>query len=310
MGDEILEEFMAHFEEEKRKEQPDYSITVYCDDHLGVKMRLAQAWTIAEWSDTGVDSNTNPIWICPKDDCVRSYEPRYWGYHSNDGKMGSRVQVDTPKQRRGNHSGLPFMYIGKVGEGRRYLCPLYKCNEQGEEVSAFVVDEEVEAPTEEAANQKRAERQHAEEMLVFQEFAIASGLNIDPGSAENREPRYPDIFCTISGEKYFFELGEIVSTNAAEKRSPQRRKHEGGFSCDQREPFVEIVEKKAKKNYETDGAPVDIILHFDLRFASAGNVKGLAESYEELLDTLIRTGPFKRVWIFDSYQKKVVWAKG
>lgn len=64
---------------------------------------------------------------------------------------------------------------------------------------------------------------------------------------------------------------------------------------------------KASKTYKTDGAPVDLILHFDLRFAEGYVVKSLVEKQGDLLNLPITDGPFKRVWIFDEHAQQVIW---
>ncbi len=134
--DDFLSDIEKWMEEEQRKERPDYRNTVYCDKHLGVKMRLASSWTSIEYGDTSVDANTNLLWFCPKPDCDRHYEPTMFGYHINE--PGHRLGPQTAKQPRCNHIGLPFMYIGKDGNGRRYKCPLYKCDRHGEVVAEAV----------------------------------------------------------------------------------------------------------------------------------------------------------------------------
>jgi hypothetical protein len=57
--DDFLAEYKAYMEEERRKERPDYRNIVYCDDHLGVKMRLADAWSSIEYDDARADANPN-----------------------------------------------------------------------------------------------------------------------------------------------------------------------------------------------------------------------------------------------------------
>jgi hypothetical protein len=305
MDDDFLAEIEALAEEERRKEYPDYRLTVYCDQHLGVKMRLATSWGSVEYGETSVDANPLLLWICPKPGCDRHYEPTMFGYHVNE--PGRRL--DGRKQPRGNHPGRPFMYIGRIGEGRRFRCPLYKCDEQGSEVAVSVGDEEVQITANPLDELKGAERKRRLEMLVFQAFALASGLPVDEGSAENRDPDYPDILCTISGQNYWFELGQIINEEVAEKLNPDRRRQEGGFSYDQEEPFVKIITSKATKNYVTGGAPVDLVLHFDLRLGSAATVKRLVDKHAALLDSLTLKGPFKRVWVFDAHTRTVVWSK-
>ena len=153
-ADDFLSEIKKHMEEERRKERPDYRNGVYCDIHLGVKMLLASTWGSIEYGDAMADANPNLLWICPKQGCTRHYEPTMFGYHLNE--PGRRL--DGRRQLRGNHSGLPFMYIGKEGEGRRYKCPLYKCDEVGPVVADLVADEEVQLPPDPLGNLKSAER--------------------------------------------------------------------------------------------------------------------------------------------------------
>ena len=212
-------------------------------------------------------------------------------------------------QPRGNHPGQPFMYIGKFGEGRRFMCPFYMCNEQGPEVAQAVADEEVEPPRDLLPEMKYPEEKRRLEMSVFQSFAEMSGLPIDQNSAENKDPDYPDILCTISGQKYWFELAQIVNEEVAEKVNSKRRKLDGGFSYNQEKPFVNIIRSKAIKKYVTDGAPLDLILHFDLRFGRTATAQRLAKKHQSLRDALIRRGPFKRIWIVDTFTSAIVWSK-
>ncbi|MBK9170035.1 MAG: hypothetical protein IPM24_21585 [Bryobacterales bacterium] len=296
-----IEELMA---EKLRKQDPDYQITVYCDKHLGVNMRLEASWGSMEYGDTSVDVNRLIEWCCPKPGCHRHYEPTILGYY--DRELGRRLRRDAKRQPRGNHSGRPFMYVGKVGDGRGYLCPLYKCDERGPVVAESVVDEEVRLPTDPLAILKKAERKRAIEMDVFLSFASTSKLSIDAGSPENRDPDYPDIMCTISGQKYWFELGQIIHEEVAEKVNPKRRTLDDGFSYDQDRPFVNLIVSKAEKKYETDCAPVDLVLHFDLRFGTAASVLRLCEKHSAILAALTSTGPFERVWVFDEFNKTVI----
>ena len=311
MDEDFMAEIEAFIEEERRKEHPDYRNTVYCDRHLGVKMILATTWRSVEYGESSADANPTRLWYCPKEDCERCYEPTMFGYHWNSGKPGTRMRTNPERQVRCNHPQVPFMYIGKAGEGRRFICPLYKCGEQGPEVAASVVDEEVPVPADPLDEARGRERKRRLEMLVFQAFASASCLRIDEGSAENRDPDYPDILCTISGQRYWFELGRIINEDAAEKLSPNRRRQEGGFSYDQEEPLLKVISKKAEAaaKYVTEGAPVDLVLHFDLRLGSAATVKRLADTHAERLESLIVEGPFARVWVFDEQTRTVVWAR-
>lgn len=303
--DDIVFEIEKYMEEKPRKEDPDYSNIVYCDKHLGVKMRLAKSWGSVEYGDSAVDANANYLWYCPKPGCDRHYAPMIFGYYSSE--QGRTPRTDGKQQPRGNHPGLPFMYIGKIGNGRVYKCPLYKCEEHGPEVAGSVAEEEVQAPPDELAGLNNAQRKRAAEMAVFQSFAAVSGLSIDEGSPVNCDPDYPDILCTISGQKCWFELGQIIHEDVAEKINPKRRTLDGGFSYDQEKPFVELVSSKAAKKYVTEGAPVDLILHFDLRFGIPNAARRLCEKHANILAALTSKGPFSRVWVFDDFNKVVIW---
>lgn len=115
-------------------------------------------------------------------------------------------------------------------------------------MAVSVMDEEVQLPPDPLDDLRNSERKRALEMLVFLSFASASGLPIDEGSPENGAQYYPDISCTISGQRYWFELGQIINEEVAEKLNPKRRKQEGGFSYDQEKPFVERINDKATKS--------------------------------------------------------------
>ena len=297
-------ELKKGIEEEYRKERPDYRNIVYCDKHLGMKMDLVKSWSSIEY-DTSVTFDPTLLWSCPKPGCNRHYEPTMFGYHVIEGR---HPQTDAKKQPRCNHPRAPFLYIGKSGDGRRYKCPYYKCEEQGAMVAEMVVDEQVESPQPDCSTGARAaEKKRALESAVFQKFASNCGLPVDEGSAENRDPDYPDILCTISGQRYLFELGEIIHQNVAEKVNPRRRAWDGGFAIDQEHPFVELVNSKAAKTYTTDGLPVDLILHFGLRFGTTASVRLLCERHTDLLESLTTKGPFKRVWVFDVDDESIVW---
>jgi hypothetical protein len=68
-----------------------------------------------------------------------------------------------------------------------------------------------------------------------------------------------------------------------------------------------FVDSKATKKYATEGAAVDLVLHFDLRLGTVPTVERLAQKHAARLDSLITTGPFRRVWVFDETTRAVVW---
>lgn len=59
-ADNFMTEMKEYVEETRRKEQPDYRITVYCDKDLGVEMRLADSWSSIEYGETSVLGGCEP----------------------------------------------------------------------------------------------------------------------------------------------------------------------------------------------------------------------------------------------------------
>ena len=72
---------------------------------------------------------------------------------------------------------------------------------------------------------------------------------------------------------------------------------------------MDIITKKANKKYETQGAPVELVLHFDLRMGSESVVLHQVGKHAGLLQALVNNGPFARIWIFDEWKKTIVWSK-
>jgi hypothetical protein len=231
-----------------------------------------------------------------------------FGYYWHSGEMGSRKVLDDVRQPRcGVHPGIPFMYVGKVGQRRRYLCPFYKCNKQGEEISKLVIDEEVETREDPLIRRKKIELQRVEEMGLFLSFVAASGLPLDQGSEANMDPPYADIRCTIAGRPHSFELAEVINEIVAARLSPKRKTKDGGFSYSQEQSFLQILSTKVSKLYENDAGPVDLVLHFDLRWGSEKAMIDQIKKHTRRLMLLTTDGPFYRVWIFDHFAKKIVW---
>ncbi len=149
-----------------------------------------------------------------------------------------------------------------------------------------MTEEVIDTPFDPLSKLKKDARKSAVEMAIFRAFGAASSLAIDEGSEQNRNPDYPDVECTISGALHFFELGRIISSEVAEKLDPNRRKPESGFSFNQEQPFLDIVDSKKRKKYTTDGEPVDLILHFDLRLGTTATVERLIQRNPGLLECL------------------------
>ena len=244
---ELRAAFEAAMWEQRKKSLPSQTLVIYCEQHLGVKMVRAVSWGLGQYGEASANVSWLDFWRCPKSDCDRCYDPMLFGYFRYKDQMGSRIERNPLEQKRcGIHVETPFLYIGKVDQGRQFLCPLDNCDNRGDWVSAVVVDEELVVSDDPVGGLGKAER----EMSVFSSFARASGLAIDEGSAVNAVPQHPDIRCTIQGQLYWFELGEIVSEEVAKRTNSRGRIIGRDFSFSQEDPFVNIVNKKATKAYE------------------------------------------------------------
>ncbi len=265
---------------------------------------------MCEYGNTLADVNSLVHWQCPHPGCERSYEPLRFGYFWFPRGMGSRTNSNPVRQCRCNrHDELPFLYIGKSGRSRQFLCPFFQCNERGEVVAISVPDEDEPSPeVEPVSPMSNEERKRNLEMTAFRSFTSVSGLVIDEGSVTNEQPPKPDIRCTISGKPRWFEMAQIISEKVAANINLKGHASKRGFSFNQEDPFVDVVRKKLTKRYETGGAPVDLILHFNLRLGKSSVVRNLIQRYSVLLDSLVSTGPFARVWIFDEWRREVIWS--
>jgi hypothetical protein len=126
----------------------------------------------------------------------------------------------------------------------------------------------------------------------------------------NEKPPLPDVSCTIGDARYLFEVGEITDEDLAEEVSVSLRTGEDGdgLAFSEQEPLFRIIRKKAASTYRTDGAPLDLVLHYDKQypFAPADYLKG----YEvDIAAAMIPNGPFSRIWIYDSWTKSILWKR-
>ena len=236
-------EFWEEYEESKRKSRPATDLGIYCDQHLGTEMVRSRSHGLAGEYDYGepkADVWVTDYWRCQQNGCVRCYDASR-GYFAFSRIMGSRIQLDTPGQKRcGKHPERPVMYVGKDGNGRRIFCPFYKCGERGEMIAEIVVETPVEVPHAEpkASNQ---EMQWAEERSVFESFVTAAGLVINEGSIQCGQPPQPDIRCVCSGELRWFELSQIVNEEVKKATDPKRSRGHG-ISFSQAAPFVRLLD--------------------------------------------------------------------
>jgi hypothetical protein len=72
-------------------------------------------------------------------------------------------------------------------------------------------------------------------------------------------------------------------------------------------PLIEMIRKKTRRSYETDGAPVDLVLYYDKQYPHEQFLAEYVSKYSGEIKALISTVPFQRVWIFNHWNKKVLW---
>lgn len=155
-------------------------------------------------------------------------------------------------------------------------------------------------------NNKKTE---LEELEVFNAFAAVAEVDVDCGSGVNAQSPEPDVRCAIRGELHYFELGEITDPSAARCTADALKYDEPrGTAFSQTEPFAYIIGKKRTKTYATGGAPVELVLYYRNQsppwpeYFAEMLVNSLAD-----LEALVTNGRFKRVWIFDFPEKRVLW---
>ena len=199
------------------------------------------------------------------------------------------------------------MVVGKFGHGRRFRCPCPGCDNVGSWVAEYVDDANApEAPQAASAPVLTGDaRKEAFELATFQEFAVAAQLAVE--SPENAKPPRPDIRCRIDGAVYWFELGRITDSKLAQVVGNKWPEDPIPFSYEQKEPLARIIAKKAAATYETDGYPVDLVLHFDQQPPDRVALARHLQEYANDLSDLRQRGPFTRMWIYDQWSRSVLW---
>lgn len=155
----------------------------------------------------------------------------------------------------------------------------------------------------------------AHERAVFEEFGTAVALDVDNGSTTSGNPdkREPDILCRLTGKPYGFELGRMAYEEHTTKTAQAiaSRQMTGGAVSMER-VLTETLGNKIDKQYDTGGAPVDLLLYFDNELAETatyppdGDFNEWAKKYLEPILAKNR-GPFSRVWVWDRDAKRLLW---
>lgn len=152
-----------------------------------------------------------------------------------------------------------------------------------------------------------AQEKQARERLMFSGFAAQSGLEIDHASIASCSPPLPDIRCTISGTPYFFELAEVVPQEQAQALATKGVYTTGFPDTAEKGPkaMEAIIRRKQTKTYQTDGAPVDLLLYFNKDFAIYLLDETSGDDAPTDIDLAVHDckqhGPFTRIWTYCSW---------
>lgn len=144
------------------------------------------------------------------------------------------------------------------------------------------------------------DRKRMLELRAFLGFVEASGLNIDRATAVCLDPPSPDIRCSLGSSRYFFELGEVTDEGLARRYSDSLKTGRitgGWFSQD--EPLTSMITSKGQKAYQTDGAPIDLVLYYWKQAPFVPEVQKTLSALKPVVDQILSSGPFSRIWIYE-----------
>jgi hypothetical protein len=135
------------------------------------------------------------------------------------------------------------------------------------------------------------------ELRAFLGFLEASKFPVDRATVFCPDPPYPDIRSSLGSSHYFFELGEVADKDLA--RSYGESLKTGGITAEwysDSEPLTSIIRSKAQKTYQTDGAPVDLLLYY---WKQAPYEPEVETALIQRVGQALRSGPFSRIWVYD-----------
>jgi hypothetical protein len=153
------------------------------------------------------------------------------------------------------------------------------------------------------------ERKKLAESSIFVRFARCSGIVSNPFDHKNDSPPFPDIRTVVSGSTYFFELGEV--TDEAIPRRLSRQFKTGGItggSFSQSEPLLRMFREKCQSHYVTNGAPVDLVLHYSKMYPYAPLITEFFKTRAVEVGSLMKASPFTRIWIYSDWEpRQILW---
>jgi hypothetical protein len=151
------------------------------------------------------------------------------------------------------------------------------------------------------------EKKQAKESRVFISFANATELIPDPFKHSNGTP---DIRTCINGCDYYFELGEITDESLPKGVAHSiKTKTVSGCAFSQEEPLAKMLKQKCEKQYETNGAPVDLLLYYWIQSPLEETIGDYLLRNILEIQELIQGSQYERIWIYDTDSGKVVWKR-
>jgi hypothetical protein len=151
-----------------------------------------------------------------------------------------------------------------------------------------------------------------DEMNVFLQFAEAAGFAVEPASVRPQQPPFPDISCRIDGQLRYFELtraaDQAIADDVGRLIVEERRTGIGGVGefhvYDDRATLRETVERKARKDHQTDGHPLDLLIYYDGVFNAVATFRHLEATFRELQAEYRQR--WRGIWLYDSSSGRVL----
>ena len=157
----------------------------------------------------------------------------------------------------------------------------------------------------------REERQQTTESRVFISFARTIRLLVDPFKHSNESPPRPDVRASTGGLSYYFDLGEITDEELAESiAKSQKTKMVSGCRLSQVDPLVKIMTQKCGKKYQTEDAPVNLLLYYWRQGPYKDAILNYLLRNRQEIQSAYRGSQFDKIWIYDWHSGEVLWEIG
>jgi len=149
-----------------------------------------------------------------------------------------------------------------------------------------------------------------DERQVFQDFAVAAGLQ--PDAIQSEEPPYPDISCRIGGDVRYFELTRAANQGVANEVGGlfTKARKTGKSGVGRAQVYSDdaalraAVARKAESSHETRGAPLDLIVYYDGVFHPVPQFEWIEATARELRAQY--RNRWNAIWLYDHTKKRLL----